>query len=247
MVVQVVAAQIGEHRGVPAAAGHPFLGQGVGRHLHHRVRYAGRVHVAQQRLQFDRLGGGERGRIGAARVAVVDRSDDADRPSRGFSDGFQDVRGGGLPARSGHADQFQIVTRPTVEDVGERGQQSPRPVGPHYAHPARDGRGPRNDDRARASVHRFRKKRRAVPFRSRQRHEHPAGRDAARIVRQPRDGDTQTPLGLEVRGPAAAGRRDTRQELPEFHDDCAYQPASSVNSTTGSPVGPSVRTACRVT
>ena len=125
MKIEVISAQIGEHRAVPLAAADPFLDQGVGRDLHDRVVYASVGHGGQQGLEFDRFGCGKGGRLLASLVAIIDCTNHAGRPAHGQPDGLQQVGRGGFAARAGHADQRQPRARLSVKPVGHQPQQTP--------------------------------------------------------------------------------------------------------------------------
>jgi hypothetical protein len=94
---------------------HPVLVQGVAAHLHHHRVAAGVEHLAEERVERERVGRGVGGLERAAREAGVDGPDPAGGRAPGGADALQQPGGGGLPVGAGDAEEHQLARRLPVE------------------------------------------------------------------------------------------------------------------------------------
>ncbi len=125
MVVQVVAAQVAEHRGVHLHRLAPALVQGVGRHLHGQVIDAAVYAVSEYAVERQGVRGGVRGRLEGIESAVAQRSDQPRAAVDLLPDLGQEMGDGSLAVGSGDRGDGHLLRR--------RGPES----GSQFAEPAR--------------------------------------------------------------------------------------------------------------
>ena len=184
--VEVIPGQVGEHGGVEAAARDALLGERVGGDLQRDVRGARGAHLGEQRLERDRVGGGERSRPARPVEAIGDGSHHARAPSRRAPDRLQQVGGGRLAVGPGHTDERERGARVAREVSGGAGEEAVRRVqanhrgasGVHLA---------RRDHRAGPASERLGDVPPAIGVDARQREEHVARPDLARVGRDAAD------------------------------------------------------------
>ena len=97
--------------GGEANAGHPLELERMRRHLHRAGAVAGVDHPPQRRLQVDALGRRPRDGLHRAAHPRLDRAQHPGRALGRFEDRVDEVDGGGLAVRAGHADHAQLGAR----------------------------------------------------------------------------------------------------------------------------------------
>ena len=122
MVIEVLAAEVGEHGHVEADPPDPLQVERVGGNLHQAVGHARVEHVLQHPLEVGRFGRRPPGRELEVRSAVADRPDDPGREARLLENGFEDVGRRRLAFGPGDADELHPVGRVAVEIGRAEGQ-----------------------------------------------------------------------------------------------------------------------------
>ena len=134
MEVEVILGQVGEAGGGEADAGDTLELERVRRHLHGAGAVAGGDHPPQRRLQVDALGRRPRHRLDGAADPRLDRAQHPGRALGRLQDRLDEVDGGGLAVRAGHADDAQLGAR-IAEERGRRGgHRPPRRVDDELGH-----------------------------------------------------------------------------------------------------------------
>jgi hypothetical protein len=183
--IEVIARQVGEHRGVEAGAGDALLVERVRGDLDRHVRGPTGAHAREEPLQRDRVGRRERRGLGRVGVAIGDRPDDA-RPEPGRPpDLLQQIRRRRLPVGPGDADDGERRGRIAREPRRSPSEERTRGAGRH------DDRRRRVDDvlghdRDGAALYGVRRVPAPVLPRPGEREEHVARPDAPRV-----DGDAR--------------------------------------------------------
>ena len=185
MKIEMIAREVGEHRGAEMEVVDTAQRQGV-RGCFDHARTAARIdHVAQHPLQFRRLGCRPRCRDFAVGDLISHRPDAAALDAGCLEDRREKVRRRRLAVRARDPDQHEVRARVAEERRGERGEREP---GVGHLNPWRrrihvgrrrhlcdDGDRPARDGLAR--------ERGAVRLEALQRDEHRSLRGAARIAR----------------------------------------------------------------
>jgi len=131
VVVQVVAAQVGEGGALELDPQYPFHFQRVGRDFHDRPFAVLAAHLVQELHDGERGRRGVVGFVGLGADLVSDGADEARFLPRPLQDGADEVSGGGLALGAGHADDLHLFGRVAVIKVGKAGQGFPAVLDDH--------------------------------------------------------------------------------------------------------------------
>ena len=126
MIVQVLAREIREHRGLEMAPPQPVHRKRVRTRLQHRVFPAGVANFGKKSLQIHGFGSGIRRGIVAPRGVIGDGAKQTGPGPGGLYDRIHQRSGGGLSVRSGHRQQLQGVGRMVKKIRGRTRQRFPR-------------------------------------------------------------------------------------------------------------------------
>jgi hypothetical protein len=120
VIVEVVAAQVGEGRdGVTHAVDAPLVERMRG-HLHGDRADALARETGEAAVHLDHVGGGEPGSLQAPHRAAAQRADQAGAPAEAVERSGDQVRAGGLAVRAGDARDLHAARRLAEKAVGER-------------------------------------------------------------------------------------------------------------------------------
>jgi hypothetical protein len=209
--VEMVAGEVGEHRGVEARAGDAVLVERVRGDLDRDVRRARGPHAREEPLERDRVRRRERRGLGRAREAIRDGAYDTRAEARRAPDLLEEIRRGGLAVGSRDADHREPGGRVAREPRRGLPEQRARPAGADHDRVG-DVHRVLGDDRHRAARHGLARVTAPVLARAGEREEHVAGPDPPRV-----DGDAPY---LDV---ADGGGRGQRQEITQAHVESRIQ------------------------
>ncbi len=126
VVVEMLMGDVGDHADIEIAARNAPGGQSVGGGLQNCVGDPSIDELAQVSLDFESFGGGDM-QTGIQRLIADDRIDGRDHPdfqAGSFHDLVEEIDGGGLAVRAGHADHRQVIGRAAVKHGGDVGQRA---------------------------------------------------------------------------------------------------------------------------
>ena len=134
VIVEMVAAEVGEHaRAETERIDAPFRDSNR-RHFRRRVTHALALHLRQRRFEIDRL----RRRQSAVDFLAPDensnRADNSRRHPGRLEDRREDIAGRGLAAGAGDADQIDALARRAEKTRRGRAHQQARPLALHQDH-----------------------------------------------------------------------------------------------------------------
>ena len=134
VIVEMVAAEVGEHAGAEAERIDAPFGDSNRRHLRRRMTHALALHLRERGFEIDRL----RRRQSAVNFPGPDENSDRADNSRGhpgrLEDRREDVAGRGLAAGPGDADQIDALARRAEKPRRGRAHQQARPLALHQDH-----------------------------------------------------------------------------------------------------------------
>ena len=134
VIVQMVAAKVGEHAGAEVERIDAPFGDSDRRHFRRRVTHALALHLRQRGLEVERLGRRQSAVDFFAADEDSDGADDSGGHSGRLENRRQDVAGRGLAAGAGDADQIDALARRSEETRGGRAHQQARPLAHHQGH-----------------------------------------------------------------------------------------------------------------
>ena len=117
--IEVIRAEVCPDGGVEAQAVDASLHDAMAGHFHGHELAPGRGHVVQKPVEFQRARRGVEGIFLIPRVSVGNRPDDARAQPEASSQGFDELRGGGLSVCPGDGHQFHESRRSAVEGFGD--------------------------------------------------------------------------------------------------------------------------------
>ena len=215
VVVEVVAAQVGEHPGVDVHRVDPALNERVGRDLHDQRVDPGVAQVRKQAMDLDRTRSGEGRGIQRPRAAGAQGADHRAAVAAAARGEMRDAR---LSVRSGHRGDGQAGRRISVE-ARRRVPHRARDVGDADHHRARVEPRPRrsalDDDGRGAGCDRAGREPARIDPQAPAREEQRAGHDRPAVVayrgHRPVEPGGNRGVSFEQRPQARAGRRRVRR------------------------------------
>ena len=194
VIVQVIARQVGEDRGIEAHAIDTMLVERMRRHFHRETSHACVAQFGELTVHRDGIRGRVRHCLQCIDAAETDRARVCGSRAEQLRRGCDEVRGCRLAVRASHADRAHGLRRRAEEAIGDRAENRGEIRHGEQQHAV--GHARRGDtrcrfpqDRSRPGVHRLSCEADSVRTRSRQRDECAAELHAATIEREIHDPD----------------------------------------------------------
>ena len=131
MIVEVILAEVREHRPAETTTGHPPLLKGMGTHLHGHQSAAGAEGRRQLGLQLIGEGGGVGGGAAMAWPPVSQGAKQGGGPAGAVGKVFDQVGGGGFAVGAGNPDQGQLGTGLAPKGSGQAPSAFRHRIGHH--------------------------------------------------------------------------------------------------------------------